>query len=448
MKKKLLFALSLLLSFITSAQRIDYALNHQDGINIVSPIQLRVVSDNIFLVSYKGIDENRNISFFISVVASDGRVLSTNQLQDAGQSDYLNFDITTTGTNLWYTRTISFGSNPFYTTYHVDANSFDSRFGNGKFFYDYHNDSVTLFNLATNAIRFAFVDKKEQTKSYLHIGHIVLGKYTKEINSIELDSQSTYWSPNLKWLNNNSLYLNSRTNGIVYHFGDSNNIVGEEQVLKCERPVLFKNQLYDLKNNFVLDDTLTSMLLRNSSGATVHYLDCKSAWQPYGKLLSTPQNLISIHQQSQNIGSVKYDSLIINYFDTTLKHIQRIPVASPTSVSAIEVDSVSGQLVIYGRGNDEIVLMLVGKNGIVSGVNPILMPQRLTVYPNPVGATLNVSLPQNAHKINIYTVTGSLVLSMQAATAINVSELPAGLFWVEVLGQNNTRLSVAKVVKQ
>ena len=448
MKTKLLFALSLLLSFITSAQRIDYALNHQDGINIVSPIQLRVVSDNIFLVSYKGIDEDRSTSFYISVIASDGRVLSTNRLQEAGPNDYLNFDITPTGTNLWYTSTLSFGSNPSYSTCQVYASSYDSRFGSGHIFYDYHKDSITSFYLATNAERFALIDKKEYTKSQLQVGHLIKGKDVKETALINLDSIPAYWGYSPTWLNDKSLYLNGISNAVIYHFGDSNNLVSQESILKCERPILFKNQLFDLKNNFTWDDTITSMLLRNSAGTTIRYLDCKEAWQPYGKLLSTPQNLISIHQQSQFIGNVKYDSLIVNYFDTALNHTHRVAVASGFWVRAVEVDSVSGQLVFYGRNNKELILIVVNKNGVVSAVNEISKQFKLSAYPNPVNQTLNLNLMNQAKTINVYTSVGQLVLSTKAVSKLDVSAWTNGLYMIEVLDEINQRIAITRILKQ
>ena len=446
---KPLSLLFLLLSvFVAKAQRIDYALNHQDGLSIVSPIQLRVISDNIFVVSYKAIDATKRIHFYTSAIASNGSVLSTNKLLEAGPTDNLSFDLTQTGFNLWYTSAMAFGSGPFYYTYNVTGATYDSDFGDGNVFYDYHKDSVTSFQMVTNAKRFAIIDKTTQPQINLLIGNITLGKDVESLNEIALDSMPFYWRYSLTWLNNQSLFVNKSSSAVIYHFGDSNNIINQEQAIKCDRPVLFRNQLFDLKNNFTFDDTLTSILLINKSGSTIWSFDCKQAQQPYGRLISTPQNLISIHQKSEMIQLTKYDSLIINYFDSTLSLTSRIALPLDFFVRSIEVDSVSGQLVIYGRTSDELVLMLVRKDGVVNSVNEINQSYKIIAYPNPVSQTLYLNLPSQTQKINIYTSLGTLVLTTNSVNQLDVSALTNGLYLIEVLDNNNQRIATTRILKQ
>jgi hypothetical protein len=445
---KPLSLLFLLLSvFVAKAQRIDYALNNQSGLSIVSPIQLRVISDNIFVVSYKAIDATKRIHFYTSAIASDGSLLSTNKLLEAGPTDNLSFDLTQTGFNLWYTSAMAFGSGPFYYTYNVTGATYDSDFGDGNVFYDYHKDSVTSFQMLTNAERFAIIDNNPQNQNYLRVGNISFGKDVEALNEISFDS-IPIWGYSLTWLNNKSLFINKSSSAVIYHFGDSNNIINQEQAIKCDRPVLFRNQLFDLKNNFTFDDTLTSMFLINKSGSTIWSFDCKQAQQPYGRLISTPQNLISIHQKSEMIQLTKYDSLIINYFDSTLSLTNRIALPLNFFVRSIEVDSVSGQLVIYGRTSDELVLMLVRKDGVVNSVNEINQSHKITAYPNPVSQTLYLNLPSQTRKINIYTSLGTLVLTTNSVNQLDVSALTNGLYLIEVLDNNNQRIATTRILKQ
>lgn len=448
MKPLTLLSFLFFVAFVAKAQRIDYALNHQDGLSIVSPIQLRVISDNIFVVSYKAIDETKRTSFYMSIMASDGSVLSTQKLLEAGPNDNLSFDYTQTGFNLWYTNAMYFGSGPFYYTYNVTGASYDSGFGDGNLFYEYHKDSIKLFQLVTNAKRFAILDKTTQPQTNLRIGNITLGKDVESLNEIALDSLPFYWRYSLTWLNNQSLFINKSSSAVIYHFGDSNNIINLEQAPKCDRPVLFRNQLFDLKNNFTFDDTLTSMLLVNKSGSTIWSFDCKQAQQPFGKLLSTPLNLISIHQKSETIQLTQYDSLIINYFDTALTLTNRIAMPLTFFINSVAVDEATGQLVIYGRTSDELVLMLVRKDGVVNSVNEINQTNKISAYPNPVSQTLYLNLPSQTQKINVYTSLGTLVLTTNSVNQIDVSTLINGLYLIEVLDNNNQRIATTRILKQ
>ncbi len=446
--KKLSLLIVLLSCWSVNAQRIDYALNHQEGIDIVTPIGIQVVDQNQYLVSYKAIDLQKNTCLYISVVGSDGRVVSTHQKFIMATNDAFEFDITSTGINLWNINMVAYGTSPFYYGYIVYGVSFNADFEDGKTLYEYHGDSLIIFQFTANAQRFALIEKEQEYNPRLRVGKIEPGMRTKNVKTIPLDSQSTYWWSKATWLNDNNLYINLSPNAIRFQFDDSNNVVSQENVFKADCPVLFREKMFFLTKSYNMDNNVSSVFLRDSTGATIRYFDGKDAMQPYIKLLSTPHNLISIHQQVHITNNVNYDSLIINYYDSTLAQTHHIPVAFPNKILDIKVDSKTGQLAILGRDNFEIVLILVNKNGVVSAVNEISQQFKLNAYPNPVNQILNLNLMSQARTINAYNTVGQLVLTTNAVTQLDVSAWANGLYMIEVLDEINQRIAITRILKQ
>jgi uncharacterized surface protein with fasciclin (FAS1) repeats len=125
------------------------------------------------------------------------------------------------------------------------------------------------------------------------------------------------------------------------------------------------------------------------------------------------------------------------------------------------------EVTINGNGvfiNDAQVTVadLEAENGVVHVINAVLLPgsvgietvnNNFVVYPNPAEtqAVINFTTEQNVQQVNILDANGRLVNQQFAGNqnvaqlVLNVSELPTGLYFVEVIsaaGRNIQKLSV------
>ncbi len=69
-----------------------------------------------------------------------------------------------------------------------------------------------------------------------------------------------------------------------------------------------------------------------------------------------------------------------------------------------------------------------------------------SVYPNPVSSKLNISAQGKIQQVKIYGMDGNLLMESSAANDIDVSQLSAGLYLIEV--EIGTTRSVQKFIKQ
>ena len=145
---------------------------------------------------------------------------------------------------------------------------------------------------------------------------------------------------------------------------------------------------------------------------------------------------------------------------------------------AFSSDLTNGQMIMTLQGSDVEVTIngngvfindaqvtvadLEAENGVVHVINAVLLPgsvgietvnNNFVVYPNPAEtqAVINFTTEQNVQQVNILDANGRLVNQQFAGNqnvaqlVLNVSELPAGLYFVEVIsaaGRNIQKLSV------
>lgn len=69
----------------------------------------------------------------------------------------------------------------------------------------------------------------------------------------------------------------------------------------------------------------------------------------------------------------------------------------------------------------------------------------LSVYPNPTQGILNFSFTQSIDRVQVYNITGSVVLSKENVSSINLENLSDGMYMVKVSVDNNSEF--IKVVK-
>ena len=84
---------------------------------------------------------------------------------------------------------------------------------------------------------------------------------------------------------------------------------------------------------------------------------------------------------------------------------------------------------------------------LVTSVEDIVdVTEAISVYPNPCGDVLNLSDVVSNGTYFIYNINGSLVQSDKATSAINVGGLGSGVYFLTLVGDNNTQ--TIKFIKQ
>ena len=93
-------------------------------------------------------------------------------------------------------------------------------------------------------------------------------------------------------------------------------------------------------------------------------------------------------------------------------------------------------------------------NWIVPGTNTLSTKNKLeksqfAIYPNPATNEVTVKNIQGAFSYNIYNVSGKLLRTAanQVSNAINISDLSAGMYFLELADKNNIK-STTKLIKQ
>ena len=69
------------------------------------------------------------------------------------------------------------------------------------------------------------------------------------------------------------------------------------------------------------------------------------------------------------------------------------------------------------------------------------------IYPNPVSEWINISSEEKVQKVEIFSLTGSLVKSVQQQMNISVSDLPAGVYMVKIFFEDNNVAKSKLIIK-
>ena len=70
------------------------------------------------------------------------------------------------------------------------------------------------------------------------------------------------------------------------------------------------------------------------------------------------------------------------------------------------------------------------------------------IYPNPVSEWINISSEEKVQKVEIFSLTGSLVKSVQQQQMnISVSDLPAGVYMVKIFFEDNNVAKSKLIIK-
>lgn len=80
------------------------------------------------------------------------------------------------------------------------------------------------------------------------------------------------------------------------------------------------------------------------------------------------------------------------------------------------------------------------------GVNNQVIENNIKIYPNPTNNSLTIETDLNYHTFNIYNLSGKLVKTQNRSNQISVSELPKGMYFIQLVGDKNNR--VQKFIKE
>jgi pectate lyase len=117
--------------------------------------------------------------------------------------------------------------------------------------------------------------------------------------------------------------------------------------------------------------------------------------------------------------------------DATFNGAIKVDNVSYTAVAGIVNVPISAGAHTITKGDTSNLFYL---KIVYSGTNGVKNPSVVTVkiYPNPVRNQLTVLAKSNITKVEIYTLTGLLVKSVENKTTINVAEISSGNYLVKV----------------
>ena len=82
------------------------------------------------------------------------------------------------------------------------------------------------------------------------------------------------------------------------------------------------------------------------------------------------------------------------------------------------------------------------------GINEVSQSNIFTVYPNPTNSTLTINTKANYTSIQIVNTIGQVVFTKEKSASLNVSSLPSGIYFIQLLDNKGSVISNEKFVKE
>ncbi len=244
-------------------------------------------------------------------------------------------------------------------------------------------------------------------------------------SSVWLNLSQRFYSEELNFFNNKLWYLQSRTNNRIVSFDLSTN----------------QNTFYTLPtptnvpafSRFFTRDTL----LYITNGDTTFAKGPNSGWVP---VPGAPAELVSGVSFRDQLFTVTFTGPV--YKADTNQQNQWYPVADTIPSGGI----VTGQITIYRdtffvTTADNIFKLGIPDSLLVS-LNEESPSNLYSLYPNPANSSLTLNGPAGGPlQLEIHTAEGRLCFraSVQTKQRINLPELPAGLYWLSLKGDEGLR---------
>ena len=85
---------------------------------------------------------------------------------------------------------------------------------------------------------------------------------------------------------------------------------------------------------------------------------------------------------------------------------------------------------------------------LCTGINAASNTASFTVYPNPTNSTLTINTSLNYSSIQIINMLGQLVFRKEKSTSLNVSSLPSGIYFIQLVDTKGSVIGKEKFVKE
>lgn len=226
-------------------------------------------------------------------------------------------------------------------------------------------------------------------------------------------------------IENSGYYLDSITN-VIYE--------GNKKIFFFNRTKYFNNYKVYSNGQYIIDSTeLYAQFTKpiNSFNLNIPYIFLTQDEEEWGR----PVHYLDCYYKTEN--NVLKDSLSIKYYGTFVN--SNCMPTSPTDVDySCEFNGTTG-FAEYKYGNGNIILLgiklsdgtIIGNYNIVSVQENYITSRFLS--PNPVFDKLNLyNLPANAMSYEIYDQLGIKVSGGIIANEIDVSTLPAGIYFLKI----------------
>ena len=82
------------------------------------------------------------------------------------------------------------------------------------------------------------------------------------------------------------------------------------------------------------------------------------------------------------------------------------------------------------------------------GLNEVSQSKIFTVYPNPTNSTLTINTKAIYSSIQIVNTLGQLIFTKEKSTSLNVSSLPSGIYFIQLLDNKGSIIGKEKFVKE
>ncbi|MCB0401345.1 MAG: T9SS type A sorting domain-containing protein [Flavobacteriales bacterium] len=208
---------------------------------------------------------------------------------------------------------------------------------------------------------------------------------------------------------------------------------GEIQGMICNQIETVDPIYSDLVAYYKMDDS-TGIVATDEIFATNGTLNAGAGWITPGMPYFKPQVLVNANVLTSSLTGSGYQW-----------YLNGSPIAGATQVSYTATVSGNYQVEVLsefgclGISDMEVV--------VISGVEDVVMSAGQTVYPNPSNGIVNISSPETLAAVQFIDLSGRLVYETSQATAIDISSLSPGIYFVKTITKSNKQ-SIHKLVRR
>ena len=92
----------------------------------------------------------------------------------------------------------------------------------------------------------------------------------------------------------------------------------------------------------------------------------------------------------------------------------------------------------------EITMVVI----LCTGINVVSNTASFTVYPNPTNSSLTINTSVNYSSIQIINMLGQVVFTKEKSTLLNLTSLPGGIYFIQLLDNKGSVIGKEKFVRE